>query len=74
MTIPEPRTQTPNRSVRDDGDPGAGRVGGLSANGAQAAVVLDRRRAGPAGTAQAHPAPLHPAAAPLQTEQNRRPR
>lgn len=74
VVFPESRTQTPDRSVRDDGDPGAGGVGGLAADGPQAAVVLDRRRAGAAGAAQAHPAPLHPAAAALQTEQTRRPR
>lgn len=72
--IPEPRTQTPNRSLRDDGDPGAGGVGGLTVDGTQAAMVQHRRRAGTAGAAQAHPAPLHPTAAALQTEQVRRPR
>lgn len=72
--FPEPRAQAPNGGVRDDGDAGAGGVGGLAADGPQAAVVLDRRRAGAAGAAQAHPAPLHPAAAALQTEQTRRPR
>lgn len=71
--ISEPRAQTQDRSVRDDGDPGTGGVGGLPADGAQAAVVLDRRRAGAARAAQAHPAPLSAAAPPLQTEQNRRP-
>lgn len=44
-------------------------MGGLAADGAQAAVVQHRRRAGAAGAAQAHSAALPAAAAALATEQ-----
>lgn len=64
----ELRAQTSDGSVRDDGHRGAGRMGGLEADGTETAVVFDRRRSGSARVAQTHSAPLHPAAEALSDE------
>lgn len=65
IKLPEPRAQTQDRSVRDDSDTRARRVGGLPPHGAQAAVVQHRRCAGAARLAQAHSAPLSATVTPL---------
>lgn len=73
IKFPEPRTQTQDRSVRDDSDTRARGVGGLPSHGAQATVVQHRRCAGATRLAQAHTAPLSAAVTALQAAQTGRP-
>lgn len=65
IKLPEPRTQTQDRSVRDDSDTRACGVGGLPSHGPQAAMVQHRRCAGATRLAQAHTAPLSATVTPL---------
>lgn len=62
----EPGAQAQDGGVRDDGDGGAGRVGGLPDHRPEEAVVHHRRGPRPARAAQAGAAPLSATAAPLQ--------